>query len=173
MARQPILILMNVGNNTTIQVPVPAKIVDYFNIEPPTAAGNVAILRERRTHTRRVFSADNLSTASSRSTTVQMARWYDTTINKGRRGAGKLIKLPTEVLLDPANAARGVRIVSLRVPNQATNYVIAQWINVKFRSHKPTFFWTPGGIKYPVVVPTQTDPNPGAPTAAPAPAAAP
>lgn len=171
MPVQPVLILMNLGNNITTQVPVPAKIVNYFNITPPTAATNVAILRERRAHTRRVFDPNNLAAASTQSTAVQLARWYDTTVNKGRRGAGKLIKIPTEILLNPQQPATGVRIVSLRVPHNATNYVIAQWINGKFQSHKPTFFWTPGGVKYPVVVPTQTDPNPGppAPPAPPAP----
>jgi hypothetical protein len=178
MARKPLNILMNIGSGRTVLVPVPQSIIDYFNLTAAVVAGaTTGVARERKAHTRRVFNRDSLTTTVVKTVGVGVSRWQDVGGRKrGGRGSGKLIKIPTELLYDTANPAKGHRLVSLRIPNAATNYAIAMWINTVFTAHKPAYFLTPSGQQYPVAVPNIADPNPGnrggaAPAPAPAPAA--
>lgn len=175
MAREPLSVPMNLGSGRTVFVKVPQSIIDYFNLTAAVTAGTTtSVRRERKAHTRRVFNRDVLNATVVKTAAVEKAEWQDVGGRaKTSRGRGKLIKIPTELPYDAANVSKGYRLVSLRVPNAATNYVIAMWINTKFTAHKPKYFLTPSGQQYPVAVPTVADPNPGndepstTPTAAP------
>lgn len=152
---------MNLGSGRTVQINVSKAIKDYFNITASAATTSQATLRKRKAHTRRVFNRDTLDVTVKSQAGVRDAEWYDTKNQRGRRGSGKLIKIPTELPYNAAAPSSGFRLVSTRVPATATNYVIANWINTKFTAHKPSYFLTPSGVKYPVNVPAQADPNPG------------
>lgn len=163
MAREPLNVPMNIGSGKTVFVPVPQKIIDYFGMTAAVVAGTTtAITRERGPHTRKRYKADELGAATNTPIAVGTSRWQDVGGRKRKgRAKGKLIKFPTEIPNDPTNLAKGYRIVSLRVPGNATNYAIAMWLNTTMTTKKPAYFLTPSGQSYPVAVPTVADPNPG------------
>ncbi|AFZ31638.1 hypothetical protein Glo7428_3151 [Gloeocapsa sp. PCC 7428] len=164
MAREAQLVPMNIGSGRTVFVKVPAKVIDYFGMEAAVVAGTTTQTnRERRAHTRKRYVKDQLSgTTEATPVAVGVARWVDVG-GRSRRGRaqGKLIIVPTEIPHNPNDLSRGYRMVSLRVPGNATNYSIAMWINTTFTTHKPAYFLTPSKQKYPVAVPNVADPNPG------------
>lgn len=160
MARQPIAVEMNIGSGRIIKIAVPYGIAQYFGIAPSTTAES-SPLKTKEAYTRTQRSKDDLSSTVVKSVTVPRSEYYGAKYVRGGSGVGKLIKLPTDVLMRPGTVDSPVRIVSMRVPAVATSYVISQWINTKFTSHKPTYYISAAGVLHPVNVQTQADPNPG------------
>jgi hypothetical protein len=168
MAKNPIAVEMNIGSGRIIQIDVPFGIADYFGVAPAPAAAE----SERKTkeaYTRTIRSRDDLTSTVVKTVTVPRSEYYSSGTVRGGRGSGKLIKLPTEVLMQPGKVDSPFRIVSMRIPQVASNFVISQWINTKFTKHKPSYYISSSGVMYPVNVATQADPNPGNGGPAPAP----
>lgn len=160
MAKKPIAVEMNIGSGRIIQIDVPYGIADYFGV----AAAPVSVESERKikeAFTRTIRSRDDLTSTVVKTVTVPRSEYYSAGTVRGGRGSGKLIKLPTEVLMKPGVVNSPFRIVSMRIPQVASNYVISQWINTKFTKHKPSYYISASGVMYPTNVAIQADPNPG------------
>lgn len=160
MAKQPVTSEMNIGSGRIMRIAVPYGIANYFGIAPaPAAPAEPLKIKEAYTRTQR--SRDDLSSTAVTTVTVGRSEYYGRKYVSGGRGVGKLIKIPTQVEMKPGVVGSPFRIVSMRVPAAASGYVISQWINTKFTTHKPTYYITESGAQYATNVATQTDPNPG------------
>ncbi len=151
---------MNIGSGRIIYLIVPGAIIDYFGVVV-SAVPAESFLRKRKAHTRRVRNRQALNDTIVDTVAVRGSEWYDTRNRNSGGIIGKLIKIPTQLRADPGVPTSPIRLVSMRVPAAASNYAIAQWINTKFVSKKPSYYVTAGGVLYPTNVPTQADPNPG------------
>ncbi|MGL4620702.1 hypothetical protein [Chroococcidiopsis sp.] len=138
--------------------------IKYFNITvdpiPP------ATPRTRKSHSRIKRSTRLDDTAGTTTTTVRSSN-YDYSPSKRTLGrGGKAIKVPTELTSTPpsqagqANPQTSTRMTVIRFPNKVTNSQISSWINTKFTSHKPTRFFTPSGVPYPVRAGVAPAPSP-------------
>lgn len=160
MARQPELVTMDIGSNRLINISVPYKIIEYFGI----VSGGVAVaqpyLRKRKPYIRKVRSS-TLNDTIVKTISVEGAEWQDIRTPSTQGVMGKLIKIPTQLHAIAGDPTSPIRLVSMRIPSIATNYVIAMWINQRFVSKKPTYYITSSGGKYPVNVANVVDPNPG------------
>ena len=150
-------VAMDIGSGRVARFNVREDILDYFNIAEDTKEPE-AKLRRRKAHTRSLY--DGLTDTSRTSTNVEASEWYDVSGGVSRFGAGKPIKVPTE-LKTGTTGRETVRHVVIRVPQSATNFAIATWIDLKFFAHKPSYFITPNGRRYPTNVPRVSDVDPG------------
>lgn len=129
--------------------------IDYFNITiDPTPASTP---RTRKSHNRIQRSTRLDDTTGQTTTTVSVGNYNYVPKKLAIGKGGKAITIPTELIsIPPSQISRPnpqgtVRKTVIRFPGKASNSQISAWIFAKFTSHKPTFFYTPSGVMYPVV----------------------
>lgn len=131
-----------------------------FNIDFTPEETNIPPeLRYRKQHRRNTYvDSDAISTTIS----VQVektARAYVPT--KRNIKSGKRVKLPTGLLSVPPSRTGGttgvarpgnMRFATFLFPGSASNFEIARWLNTKLVAHKPEYFITPAGARFPIRV---------------------
>lgn len=134
-------------------------------------------LRYRKQHRRNLYADADATAAPTSSQVDRTPKAYVPTKRNIR--SGKKIRIPTGLLSVPpssstataAGATRpgNMRFATISFPGSASNFEIARWLNTKLAAHKPAYFITPAGARFPIRVAALA--GAVAPPEAPAPAA--
>lgn len=131
-------------------------VMDRFGITGLTtleAAAATAGTKKIGPYDRKVFASRNNQTTNK---TVTVGAFRRANVKrKNRVNTGKKIKVPLDypVVTAPSGKPGQERMTTINFPLRASNYQVARWINTHFASHKPNYFITPAGARFPVGIP--------------------
>jgi hypothetical protein len=127
------IILIDLRGTATAGVSIPADVMGYFGITPPTTGVEEMKVVNRDAYTRKVYKGltDTVGTAS----TVRASTW-ETPVKAPKGTAGTPVRIPTEL----KTTKGAIRMVTVRFPGEATVGDISNFIFEKFITRKPTYF---------------------------------
>lgn len=154
MSKILVAIPMDLGSDRIGSVLIAKDVVDYFNMPAPTGADAALVERNRKAHSRRVYTdkADTVGKAVA----VEASKWYSAPrIAKG--GTGTAVRIPTELTTTSGNT----RFATIRFPSNAVTGAISAFLHAKCVLHKPSFFIMNGNRHLVLPKGTVPDVNPG------------
>jgi hypothetical protein len=154
MPKTLVAIPMDLGSGRISSVLIAKDVVDYFNIPAPTEADASLIERNKKAHSRRVYTG--MADTVGKAVAVEASKWSSAPrIAKG--GTGVPVRIPTELTTTLGNT----RFATIRFPSNAVTGAISAFLHSKCVLHKPSFFIMNGNRHLVLPKGSVLDVNPG------------